>query len=467
MHDLTITGATDLTSLTVASGSKIGNISLTGTTNLAVADFNHTSNLTDTDATAQKSVTFSATNNTALTKLHSTGDDVDTLTITGNTSLAELDFTGLADDGAETTASAGSVTVWCNALVAVSASNTSDGETDKAAGLATDLGSFDDGTSGMDTLKTYLTHIAATTNSVAFVTFDTVQTETDTETSGTTTTTLNIADAGDGSTTNKATVLKMTAAAAANAVADKSASAAKRLFHPAAGTTSVMFKKASGFIPAGESHTTAYTLTGNNEVDAIQFASTANKDLATALGFTLSAHNKGNSYGTVSIISQPAGASTVNGERYTTSTALSAAATTGVGTGTNTTLFSTSLEDLFTLTVGSNTVTVSLGGTLGGSQTTTTVTDIEQAIKAAWTAKYGTSGTASAAAIATLLSVDDGIINIDALQVDSGGWGQSISFSVTDKSAVDSQTSDNIDYVIGLTKAVSYTHLTLPTSDLV
>jgi len=138
MHDLTITGATDLTSLTVASGSKIGNITLTGTTNLAVADFNHTSNLTDTDATAQKSVTLSATNNTGLTKLHSTGDDVDTLTITGNTALAELDFTGLADDGAETTPTPG-VTIWGNALVAVSAANTSDGETDKADGLATDL----------------------------------------------------------------------------------------------------------------------------------------------------------------------------------------------------------------------------------------------------------------------------------------------------------------------------------------
>ena len=208
MHDLTITGATDLTTLTVASGSKIGNINLTGTTNLSVADFNHTSNLTDTDATAQKSVTFSATNNTGLTKLHSTGDDVDTLTITGNTALAELDFTGLADDGAETTPTPG-VTIWGNALVAVSAANTSDGETDKADGLATDLGSFDDGTSGMDTLKTYLTHIAATSGSTAFVTFDTFTTETDTETTGTTTTSLNITDAGDGSTTNEATVLKM------------------------------------------------------------------------------------------------------------------------------------------------------------------------------------------------------------------------------------------------------------------
>ena len=96
-----------------------------------------------------------------------------------------------------------------------------DGETDKADGLATDLGSFDDGTSGMDTLKTYLTHIAATAGSILFVTFDTLSTETDTETTGTTTTTLNVTDAGDGSTTNEATVLKMTPAVANTADAAK------------------------------------------------------------------------------------------------------------------------------------------------------------------------------------------------------------------------------------------------------
>ena len=42
MHDLTLTGTTDLTSLTIASGSKIGNIYLQVQTTLAVADFDHT-----------------------------------------------------------------------------------------------------------------------------------------------------------------------------------------------------------------------------------------------------------------------------------------------------------------------------------------------------------------------------------------------------------------------------------------
>ena len=454
MHDLTITGATDLTSLTVASGSSIGNISLTGTTNLAVADFNHTSNLTDTDATAQKSVTFSATNNTGLTKLHSTGDDVDTLTITGNTALAELDFTGLADDGAETTPTPG-VTIWGNALVAVSASNTSDGETDKADGLATDLGSFDDGTSGMDTLKTYLTHIAATSGSTAFVSFDTVQTETDTETTGTTTTSLNITDAGDGSTTNEATVLKMTPATANTADGAKGAIAAIKGYIVGASTTAIKFNTPSevATIPAS-----AYTLLGNNAVDAQNIASTANKAIATALGMTLDAYNKGNSYSTVSLVLNENTNVQVQGERYTTTTAATAASTTTRGTD-GAFVHSVGLSDTVTLSVGSNSVTTSLnasysGNTLAYAGTATTVAALETAIKAAWSQKYGTSGTASAAAIATLVGTDNGVIQIVMLQVDSAGHDKAVSFSVSDGgTAVSSHTASNLDYVIGATKA--------------
>ena len=465
MHDLTITGATDLTSLTVASGSSIGNISLTGTTNLAVADFNHTSNLTDTDATAQKSVTFSATSNTGLTKLHSTGDDVDTLTITGNTTLAELDFTGLADDGAETTPTP-AVTIWGNALVAVSAANTTDGETDKADGLATDLGSFDDGTSGMDTLKTYLTHIAATAGSAAFVTFDTLSTETDTETTGTTTTSLNITDAGDGSTTNEATVLKMTAAVANTAAAAKSAIAAKRGFTTAAGTTHIMFNTPSeaATIPAGTGEGAAnrgYALTGNNAVDAVNIASTANKDIATALGMTLDAYNKGYSGAQVSlIVHENTAAGADLGERYT-ATELTTASTDTRGTNGDI-VWSASLSDTVTLSVGANSVTTSINATLDASSllaytgTTTTITAIETALKAAWAYKYGATGTASAAAVATLVGTDNGVIEIVALQEDSGGHDLAISMSFADTgTAADYQTAANLDYVIGGTNATN------------
>jgi len=455
MHDLTITGATDLTTLTVASGSSIGNISLSGTTNLAVADFNHTSNLTDTNSTAQKSVTMSVTNNTGLTKLHSTGDDVDTLTITGNTSLAELDFTGLADDGAETTPTPG-VTIWGNALVATAANNTADADTATsttgADGGSADAGNFDDGTSGMDTLKTYLTHIAATSGSTAFVTFDTVQTETDTETTGTSTVTLNVADAGDGSTTNEATVLKMTPAVANTAAGAKSAIAAIKGYVVGASTTTIKFNTPSevATLPAS-----AYTLLGNNAVDAANIASTANKAIATALGMTLDAYNKGNSYSTVSLVVNENTNVSVQGERYTTTTAATAASTTTRGSD-GAFVHSVGLSDTVTLSVGANSVTTSLNaallstGKLAYTGTATTVTAIEIAVKAAWGAKYGTTGTASAAAIATLTGTDDGVIQIVMLQTDSGGHDKAVSFSVSDGgTAVSSHTASNLDYVIG------------------
>jgi hypothetical protein len=471
MHDLEINAATDLTSLTVATGSSIGNITLTGTTNLAVADFNHTSNLTDVNATAQKSVTMSVTNNTGLTKLHSTGDDVDTLTITGNTALAELDFTGLADDGAETTPSPG-VTIWGNALVATEANNTVDADTATtttgAPGGSADAGNFNDGTSGMDTLKTYLTHIAATAASTAFVTFDTVQTETDTETTGSTSTELNVTDAGNGSTTNKATVLKMTPAVANTAAGAKAAISVKKGFVVTPTTTIVLFNTSNEgvTIPAGTGNgataNRGYTLLGNNAVDAANIASTANKDLATTLGMTLNAYNKGNAYTTVSLIyheDTAAGGDGDLGERYT-ATELAAASTTTRGqSGDN--LWSTSVKDLVTFSVGSNSVTTSIAATFGAAggvaytNTATTLAAIHDAVLAAWGAKYGTTGTASAAAIATLVrsaAVAAGVIHVQGLQTDSGGHDLAVGISIANSgAATNSSTGANLDWVIGAT----------------
>ena len=447
MHDLTITGATDLTTLTVASGSKIGNITLTGTTNLAVADFNHTSNLTDTDSTAEKSVDMSVTNNTALTKLHSTGDDVDNLTITGNTALAELDFTGLADDGAETSALAGGVTIWGNALVAPAANNTADADTATsttgADGGTADAGNFDDGTSGMDTLKTYLTHIAATTGSTAFVTFDTVQTETDTETTGVSTVTLNVADAGDGSTTNEATVLKMTAAVAAatsNAVA---ATKGKRAFYTTS-TGNTQFTINGASVPS-----TAYAMTGNGAVDALNIASQANKDLAAAAGLTMDAVHGYASEVVVVLNAYANNATATIDERYTDASVTTASTDTG-------SLWTVGIEDEFTLTVGSNSVTTTPGSVSGNA---TTLAGLETMILTAWAAKYGQSGTASLSAVATLSAHGGaGTFYVQSLQKDSGGKGLAVSMSITDKTQASgnlTRTSGNIGYKIGATTASS------------
>jgi len=188
MDDLSIDGLTDLTTLTVSATSKMGDVTLQNTTNLAVADFDHAFIGTTTGTTAATSSTLSVIDNSALTTLHYAADDVGTLTVTGNDALTAIDFTGLADDGGDTTPAAN---VYDNNLTATKATDSSDGDTDKASGAAGDLGTFDDGTSGMATLDAYLTHVVADADFGGYVAFDTVSTNDNTETAGTTTTTLN------------------------------------------------------------------------------------------------------------------------------------------------------------------------------------------------------------------------------------------------------------------------------------
>jgi hypothetical protein len=448
MHNLTISNMDDLTSLSVATGNKIGNISLTGSDNLTVANFDHTTNLdkeaagTTASTAVYKAVDFVVTNNLALTKLHTTGDNVDIFTVTGNDALTELDMTGLLDQGTQTSAT---VNLWDNNLTATKANNTVDSDASITAGTdddgeSGDLGSFDDGTSGMDTMKVYLTAIAADADNTVYAGFDTVSSEDDTETSGTTTTTLNIlGPTATPTASNESTVLRMVPSSVTTAaVADNAAVAQKMGWYvdqgATGGTISVIINGAT--IPA-------YTLTGNDAYDAAQFASATNVAAADTAGAILAAKVGAFSGSTVSLVLNPQAAATVGGEKYSTNAALTAASTTTLGGGVP--LWSVGLDELFTLTVGSNTVTTSLAS---GS---TALNDITVAVLAAWAAKYGNSGTASAAAIATLTN-SSGVITVDMLQDDSAGYGKAVSFGVT-AATTDSRTGGNIDWVIGATKS--------------
>ena len=235
----------------------------------------------------------------------------------------------------------------------------------------------------------------------------------------------------------------MTAAVAAGADNSSAATTMKRGWYvdQTAANGKVQFTINGVSVPA-----TAYTLTGNAAVDALNIASTANKDLATAAGVTLNAKVGGFSSQTVSLIQYADGTQATGGERYT-SAAVSAAATTA-------STWAVGVEDEFTLTVGSNSVTTSLGGQ---SISSTSMAEIEEAIQKAWEAKYGGGGTASLSAIATVADNGDGVIAITMLQTDSGGYGKAVSFGVTDKdqSSGVTRTSANIGYHIGATKATS------------
>jgi len=447
MTDLTMATLTDLTSLSVSGN--VGSISLTDSPNIAVADFNHTTNLENKDsATANKSVSFVVTDNLGLTKLHTTGDLVHTFTVTGNDALTELDMTGLKTRGTETTG--GTVNLWDNDLTAVKSTDTTDAETATtitgADGGSADVGTTDDGTSGMDTMKIYLTAIAADAKNTAQVNFDTVSTFDDSETS-TTTTTLNVlGSTAVSAVTNDATVLKMTPSEVTTAaVATLNATTQQRAWYVdqtnANGVVQLTVNGVS--VPA-----TAYTLTGNAAVDAGNIASAANVTLASNAGVVLNAKVGGFSSGTVSLVQYAAGVQATADERYT-SAAVSAAAT---STGS---IWTVGREDLFKLTVGTNSVEASLAGY---SVAGTALADIEEAIVAAWAAKYGSSGTSSDSAIATIADNGDGILTIDMLQDDSGGYNQLMTFEVTNVVSTTqavTRESGNIGYVIGATRGDS------------
>ena len=451
MHDLTLSSNTDLTSLTVASTAKIGNITMTANNNLAVADFNHTSNLNNKIASttagtstnsANKSVNFSVTNNTALTKLHSTGDDVGHLTVTGNTALAELDFTGLADDGTDLTPAAN---VYNNALVAVSASNTSDGDTDRADGLTTDLGSFDAGTSGMGTLKTYLTHVVADADFAGMISFDTLSSEVDTETAGSSTTTLNVTFQ-NATTTNEATVLYEVAAdAGTTTTTGGAATKGKRgfLIDVSAVTNFQVWANNGALIDAANDGSPAVTaelaVAGNTAAQLVGLINQGhNLSRATNNGVTMLASEGGNSVVDIVI------GGTMDSAVFETETAVASA-------------FALSTTETITLTVGNFSVDFAPAGTeSGGEDAYADAERLAAGLRAAANTEatgasqnyYEVTIGAVASATQTGANAVAAKFVVTSKDIGTGGAGLAASLSVTGKAS-----QAYLPYIIGATRS--------------
>jgi hypothetical protein len=469
IHGLTISNMDDLTTLSVASGNKIGDISLTGSDNLTVADFNHTTNLdgkvsgttAGTSTSVETGVSFIAQDNLGLTKLHTTGDHVDTFTVTGNDVLAELDMTGLDDFGTTTEPS---FALYDNDLTATKGNDTWDGETATsttgADGGTADAGSFDDGTSGMDTMKAYLTAMAAEADADGYAGFDTVSTFDNTDASETAavSTTLNVLGPTSytaGTTeANDSTVLEMIEAVANTADGANTAIAQiyGMIITPATqaasqsgtfGTLQVTTNGVNLFDTTLTGNGTALSLSGNQDLDIAAIKSTINLSRATSAGVTMDAKRGANSTAAVTLTEHGNGAAgAVIGERYTTATAAAA--------GTTSTNFGMGTDDYVTITIGSNSVTATaVSATLLGS-----------AVYTAWAAKYHGSGTASAAAIATMTSPTIGAETASQAlawtmnQEDSGGYGKTISVSVT-AGTTTATSAAMIDWTIGASNITS------------
>ena len=450
---LSVTSNANLTSFDV-TGSEFSDVTFTGNTGITAVEFDHTTDLTMTGSTtADGEADVVITGNTEMASLTFSATKVSTFTVTGNTKMATINATGLSTVGSD----APDVDIWNNALTGT-ASDTDDGVTQYNAGSTAstntsaklDLGSYTT-TSGMDTLKAYMDALVADADSDAVIKFDTITDHviasgavgnSNGKTAGTT---LSVSSTASATKEDKITsVLELTKAAASNATP---ATKGKRAF------TITTTGKLQYTINGVSVPTAKLALTGNAAVDAAALATTANVDLASAAGVVMTATDGYDSSNTVSLIDYANNATTSVGERYTT------AQLTAASTDSTDLLFETGREDEFTLTVtaangASNSASASMAGF---SVAGTAVADIEEAIVAAWAAKYGKSGTASWAAIATIVDSGSGKFTVDMLQKDSAGFGASIAFSVSDKTTTTGSTftTGNIGYVIGSTAATT------------
>ncbi|MAD30581.1 MAG: hypothetical protein CMC00_06110 [Flavobacteriaceae bacterium] len=174
MESLTLSTAPDLSTVAL-TGSTINSVTVSGT-GLAATTLDYTMKSTAA-ATPVAYGSLSVTDNLDMTSLTSSVDDAATLAITGNDKLTALSFTKLNSIGTGSTTS--SANIYDNDLTAVKSTNTYDASLTAAlAHTTSDTGSFDNGTSGMGGLQTYLDAIAAATSAVTSAVFyDAVTTE--------------------------------------------------------------------------------------------------------------------------------------------------------------------------------------------------------------------------------------------------------------------------------------------------
>ena len=423
--DLDIDTNSDLETITVTGASMSG---------IIVNANNSLVNLT-VDATYIKTLatgstvdgSIAVTSNTDLETLTLSGSSVSVLTVTGNVDLETINGTGLASLGA--TAASNNVTISGNKFVAsVAQDKTNATSCTNCANLqANDLGGFTT-TSGMASMKTYLALVAANTAATASVYFDTVESTTNAtgvETTGETT--------GQNDTT---VILALTAEVATPAQGEI---AGKRAFIiDVDAATSLGMENAAGadLFSDGTTASAAGSVTVNTNLDLLiaDIKSAANVARFNAYDLTLDAARGGDSSQTVSLVIHVTGVSTATqiGQRWTTGAQRTAAVSaTNYGFG---------ADDYLTFSVGSNSVTAT------GADLATMKTNL----MAAWAAKYGLTGTASASAIATLTTVSTSKIKATMLDRGTAGYNQDVNFTAT-AGTTTATNGLNIGWVIGAT----------------
>ena len=405
LGDLTMSGNNSMTSFDV-TGSEIGNVSMTSNTGISTIELDHTTDLNFHGATTDRGyVTLTITGNSELTSLTNSADKIMTLNVQDNDKLTTVNFTGLATFGTATTSVNPTVDVYDNDLTATQANDTDDGLTQYSidgTNDASDLGNYT-GTSGMNTLKTYLTAVNGNAKADANVHFDTVSLHNIAADSATSSETAGDQNSGNAVTwstegTNDVTLVYSNTASTLTTTTTGNNSAVKQktawLIDVSSVSTLALQIDSIEILETNGTFGTL-TLTGNNTVDVAEMTSSASTSRATNIGVTLTAAAEGNPVlPTVTFLStiSSANGNTTNGEGYTNDQAgaLSARSTyAGAAMPSYLTTY-----DSFTISFGGLSATATLTekaiwGTLASA-------NIASALLTAWNNKWST-GTASTA----------------------------------------------------------------------
>ena len=412
---ISIANNSDLTTVNI-SEANTDKVVIDGNSDLETLSVDHTT--AKGKATTQEG-TITVNNNESLTSLTVSANNIDNLSITNNADLETIDLSGMTAIGATGTAS---VTIKGNDLSASKSDNQDDGDTNKADGASGDLGSFTT-SSGMDTASAYLTAVAADADSKANVVFDTVDSAVSNEGASET-------DLGSDITTGALTQVlvltpKVVTTPAQNATKHRMAFGVSI----AGGATEFGLAEPDGaniLVNGSEVAQATLTLDANETLAIAQIKRAAALTRATAYDLTLDAHSGLDASGQIRL--------TAAADSSTAEYSFNADKNAGA-----TTIQSTS--DVLKLTVDGLSVTTTLAAT------GTTRAAITAALAAAWTTKYGTSGSASYSM--SLFNVTSDTNNLTISAKSGGGrrgFNKSYSISVIPYTTVGASTTLIAEY---------------------
>ena len=374
------------------------------------------------EATTQEG-TIIVNNNESLESLTISTNNVDNLTITNNADLETIDASGLTLIGAVGTPN---VTVTDNDLQATKSDDENDAFTT---------------TSGMDTLKTYLTAVAADADSNADVKFDMVDSIID--------------SSGVETNTDQADQYVLTLTAKVVSTAAEGTVLAKRAWELPANTSGFGITIGSTIVTTdvnsstANNPTAAITLDANKTLALAQVAAAASITRAASADVTLAAYLGGSP--TVDITFYTTVNTSTNGENYSDAAAGTRA------TSSRPASTATTSGTYLTLTVGSLTVTATTVNGVSGESVLAATNSVgsiwADVLMDAWNTKYGGSGSSNTMSLVDTATVGSSAASVTLTLPAKAGSGRRAHEMAVALSLTVSGVTDTVDWKIGATDA--------------